>query len=203
MPDGVRQVRQYSLSSAVGADLRRITVKRVVESGAPEGEVSTLLHETVKTGDELTLSAPFGDVVLDDGDEPVLLVSAGIGNTPMVGILEQLTATGSTRPVTVLHADRSFDDHALRDRTLRLVQQLPDSSAEFWYEQPGADNPGTREGQLDLTGMELPRDARVYLCGPLAFMRTVRGQLIRTGIPGDRIQYEVFGPDLWLANATA
>ncbi|GAA1227742.1 FAD-binding oxidoreductase [Kitasatospora nipponensis] len=202
MPDGVHQLRQYSLSSAPGAKERRITVKRVHAPGTPDGEVSTLLHDTVRQGDELTLSAPFGDVAVDDTDNPLVLVSAGIGCTPMVGILEHLAATGSTRPVLLLHADRSPVDHALRTRTRELVAQLPGAGAVFWYEQPGTDEPGARRGLMDLTDLTVPADARVYLCGSLPFMRAARGQLLRAGVPARRIQYEVFGPDLWLADAS-
>ncbi|HZF90658.1 globin domain-containing protein [Streptomyces sp.] len=201
MPDGVHQLRQYSLSSAPGDQMRRITVKRVTGEGAPDGEVSGLLHRTLKAGDELTLSAPFGDVVLDDTDTPLVLVSAGIGCTPMVSMLEHLAATTPTRPVTVLHADRSPADHALRADTRRLVGTLPDARATFWYERGAVEEPGSRTGLINLGTLELPADASVYLCGPLPFMREVRAQLLRGGIPARNIRYEVFGPDLWLADA--
>ncbi|MFD6229689.1 globin domain-containing protein [Streptomyces sp. NPDC060232] len=203
MPDGVHQLRQYSLSSAPGDQVRRITVKRVTGQGAPDGEVSSLLHRTVEAGDELALSAPFGDVVLDGTDAPLVLVSAGIGCTPMVAMLEHLAGTASTRPVTVLHADRSPADHALRADTDRLVGTLPDARATFWYERDPATAPGSRTGLMNLDALELPVDASVYLCGPLPFMRELRSQLLRGGIPARNIRYEVFGPDLWLADATA
>ncbi|MCK8438259.1 hemin transporter [Streptomyces sp. D2-8] len=202
MPDGVHQLRQYSLSSDPGGELRRITVKRIAATAdAPDGEVSTLLHRHVRAGDELTLSAPFGDVALDDPADattPVVLVSAGIGNTPMTGILAHLTALASTRPVLVLHADRSPADHALRTETTDLVEQLPDARAVFWYEHPGPQEPTAREGLMNLHGVELPENATVFLCGPLPFMRDVRAQLLAAGVPARHIRYEVFGPDLWL-----
>ncbi|MFE6409874.1 globin domain-containing protein [Streptomyces sp. NPDC057837] len=202
MADGIRQVRQYSLSSDPGGELRRITVKRVTGlAGAPDGEVSALLHETVREGDELTLSAPFGDVFLDDPADataPVVLVSAGIGGTPMTGILAHLAALGSARPVLVLHADRSPAAHALRAETRELTGRLPGARAVFWYERPGPEEPDAREGLMRLDGIELPEDATVFLCGPLPFMRDVRAGLLRAGIPARRIRYEVFGPDLWL-----
>ncbi|MFJ5999063.1 universal stress protein [Streptomyces sp. NPDC092370] len=202
MPDGVHQIRQYSLSNAPGEQMRRITVKRVeAVAGAPEGEVSNQLHGSVRTGDELTLSAPFGDVVLDDTDTPLLLISAGIGCTPMTGMLAHLAAGGDTRPVHVLHADRSPADHALRAETHRLVGQLPDARARFWYERDAADEPGARTGLMDLAAPGLPENADVYLCGPVPFMRAIRSQLLRAGIPARHIRYEVFGPDLWLAHA--
>jgi len=207
MADGVHQVRQYSLSSDPGRDLRRITVKRVADpDGAPDGEVSGLLHDQVREGHELTLSAPFGDVFLDDPaatTDPLVLVSAGIGCTPMTGILAHLEAIGSTRPVLVLHADRSPADHALRTEMRDLVEQLPGARAEFWYERPGPEEPRAHEGLMDLTEIELPDSATVFLCGPLPFMRNVRGQLLGAGVPARHIRYEVFGPDLWLPGPTA
>ncbi|MGV9227012.1 globin domain-containing protein [Streptomyces albogriseolus] len=202
MPDGIHQLRQYSLSSDPGGELRRITVKRVAGTdGAPDGEVSRLLHERIREGDELTLSAPFGDVFLDDPADattPVVLVSAGIGGTPMTSILARLAALGSPRPVLVLHADRSAADHALRGETRELVGRLPGARAVFWYERPGPGEVDAREGLMSLDGIELPQDASVFLCGPLPFMRDVRGQLLRAGVPARHIRYEVFGPDLWL-----
>lgn len=204
MPDGVHQLRQYSLSSDPDRELRRITVKRV--AGDPDGEVSNLLHDQVREGAELTLSAPFGDVFLDGpaaGTDPLVLVSAGIGCTPMTGILAHLEAGGSTRRVLVLHADLSPADHALRAETRELVGQLPDARALFWYERPGAEEPDAREGLMDLSGVELPDGATVFLCGPLPFMRDVRAQLLGAGVPARRIRYEVFGPDLWLADSAA
>lgn len=139
-------------------------------------------------------------MVLDDANSPLLLISAGIGCTPMVGMLEHLAATGTSRPVRVLHADRTPADHALRADTRRLVAELPNARAEFWYEQDVDPEPDVRTGLMDLDGLDLPADADVYLCGSLPFMRAVRTQLLKAGIPARHIRYEVFGPDLWLAH---
>ncbi|MEW1775445.1 globin domain-containing protein [Streptomyces sp. NPDC086777] len=207
MADGVRQLRQYSLPSDPGGDLRRITVKRPAgEAAGPDGEVSALLHDRVREGDELTLSAPFGDIFLDgpaDATSPLVLVSAGIGCTPMTGILAHLAALASTRPVLVLHADRSPGDHALRAEAHDLVGRLPGARAVFWYERPGAEEPGARTGLMNLDGIHLPDGSTVFLCGPLPFMRALRGQLLAAGVPARRIHYEVFGPDLWLPGTAA
>ncbi|WP_234532489.1 globin domain-containing protein [Streptomyces shenzhenensis] len=207
LADGVHQLRQYSLSSDPGEGLRRITVKRVAgHAGDPDGEVSGLLFDTVREGDELLLSAPFGDVFLDDPVDtttPVVLVSAGIGCTPMTGILAHLAGLRSIRRVLVLHADRSPAEHALRAETHDLVAQLPSARAVFWYERPGPEEPDARTGPMDLSRTGLPDNATVFLCGPLPFMRDVRGQLLRSGVPARRIRYEVFGPDLWLPDTTA
>ncbi|MFE7172987.1 globin domain-containing protein [Streptomyces sp. NPDC057616] len=207
MPDGVHQLRQYSLSSDPGRELRRITVKRVTGTAvAPQGEVSNLLHSQVHEGDRLTLSAPFGDVFLDDRARetgPLVLISAGIGCTPMTGILAHLEADASTREVLVLHADDSPAEHALRAETRELVEQLPGARAEFWYERAGSEEPAARTGLMDLSDVRLPDGATVFLCGPVPFMRDVRAQLLGAGVPARLIRYEVFGPDLWLPGSAA
>ncbi|MFJ9938762.1 globin domain-containing protein [Streptomyces erythrochromogenes] len=201
LPDGARQIRQYSLSSAPGSAVRAITVKRVHGPAAagPDGEVSNHLHARVHPGHTLRVSAPYGDLVLEDSGAPVLLASAGIGCTPMLSMLEHLAETGHTAPVTVLHADRSPADHPLRADHRALTHKLADASARFWYEQEA--EPGDGTGLMDLSDVPLAPDTRAYLCGPLPFMRSVREQLIAKGVPAAAIHYEVFGPDLWLASA--
>ncbi|MFF2786557.1 globin domain-containing protein [Streptomyces sp. NPDC058049] len=201
LPDGARQIRQYSLITSPGSAVRAITVKRVHGPAAagPDGEVSNHLHARVRTGDTLRVSAPYGDLVLADPAAPVLLASAGIGCTPMLSMLEHLADTGHTAPVTVLHADRSPADHPLRGDHRALTHKLPDASARFWYEESA--EPGDGEGRMDLSAVPLAPGTRAYLCGPLPFMRAVREQLITKGLPAADIHYEVFGPDLWLASA--
>ncbi|MFD7974435.1 globin domain-containing protein [Streptomyces sp. NPDC059071] len=194
LPDGARQIRQYSLSAAPGRPEWRITVKRV--DGDPAGEVSSWLHAHGRVGDLVTVSAPFGDLVLPEGDGPLLLASAGIGSTPMLAMLDHLVATGSTRPVTVVHADRSPAGHAHREELRRLVDALPQGSLHLWYEEPGATD--AHSGRADITGLDLPEGLTAYLCGPLPFMRAVRGDLLARGVAAADVHYEVFGPDLWL-----
>ncbi|MDD9378817.1 FAD-binding oxidoreductase [Streptomyces sp. ZAF1911] len=201
LPDGARQIRQYSLSSAPGSPVRSITVKRVHGPAAsgPDGEVSNHLHAEARTGDALRVSAPYGDLVLRDSAAPVILASAGIGCTPMLSMLEHLADTAHTAPVTVLHADRSPADHALRAGHRALTGKLPDASAHFWYEADA--EPGDHTGRLDLTTVPVAPGTQAYLCGPLPFMRAAREQLIAKGVAPADIAYEVFGPDLWLASA--
>ncbi|MEU0332820.1 globin domain-containing protein [Streptomyces sp. NPDC006193] len=198
LPDGARQIRQYSLSGAPGSTLRQISVKRVHGGTAPEGEVSNHLHARVREGDVLELSEPYGDLVLDGpAGAPLLLASAGIGVTPMVAMLAALAADGHRAPVTVVHGDRSPADHALRTAQETYAAKLPDASVHFFYERDA--EPGARTGLVDLTGIEVRPGTRAYLCGPLPFMRAVRAQLIERGVAPADIHYEVFGPDLWLA----
>lgn len=199
LPDGARQIRQYSLSRAPGAQLPSITVKRVHGGDTPDGEVSGHLHARVREGDLLSVSLPYGDLVLADGDAPVLLASAGIGVTPMLSMLEHLAATGHRAPVTVVHADRSPEDHALRTDHEHLTGKLASATAHFWYEHPEPGHRADRTGLMDLSSVEIPPGTRAYLCGPLPFMRAVRTQLLAQGVAPADIHYEVFGPDLWLA----
>jgi nitric oxide dioxygenase len=197
LPDRARQIRQYSLSAAPGSPLRQISVKRVHDRDTPDGEVSGHLHARVHEGDAVELSAPYGDLVLDATDAPVLLASAGIGVTPMIAMLEQLAHTGHRAPVTVVHADRSPAVHALRTDHEGFAAKLPDAAVHFWYEQEAPASAHT--GLVDLSSVPVASGTRAYLCGPLPFMRAVRAQLIAKGVAPADIHYEVFGPDLWLA----
>ncbi|MET9291378.1 globin domain-containing protein [Streptomyces sp. NPDC003077] len=198
LPDGARQIRQYSLSGQPDEGLQ-FSVKRVHEdaAGAPAGEVSNFLHDHFHGGETLRVSAPFGDVVLDGGDRPVLLASAGIGCTPMIGMLTHLAATGSGRRVIAAHADRTPLTHAFRGDFLGLVEKLPNATAEIWYEEPGAEASG-RAGRMDLSAVEIPAGTVAYLCGPVPFMKAVRAELLEAGVAAADIHYEVFGPDLGL-----
>ncbi|MFE4685964.1 globin domain-containing protein [Streptomyces sp. NPDC056721] len=199
LPDGARQIRQYSLSCAPGSPQWRITVKRVRGAATPEGEVSSWLHEHARVGHNLTVSAPFGDLVLPEDEGPLLLASAGVGVTPMLAMLNHLATEATSRPVTVVHADRTPVDHAHREEQHRLVQALPKATLHLWYEEPGAEvRPEASTGRADVTTLDLPMGITAYLCGPLPFMRAVRSDLLRRGLPAASIHYEVFGPDLWL-----
>ncbi|ANH37480.1 Flavohemoprotein [Nocardioides dokdonensis FR1436] len=198
LPDGARQIRQYSLTHAPDPSEWGISVKAV-----EGGEVSNFLHQELFEGDEVAVSAPFGELVVQDADEPLVLISAGIGITPIIGILHYLAGTGSQREVLVLHADRSPARHAHRQQLKDLVAALPAARLHRWYEDLGV-RP-TRDvlsaGRVDLGLVELPADAQVYLCGPLPFMESVRSSLIERHVNESDIHYEVFGPDKWLASA--
>ncbi|MEV6617261.1 globin domain-containing protein [Streptomyces sp. NPDC051051] len=200
LADGARQIRQYSLSGAPGDALRQISVKRVPGGPTPEGEVSNHLHAHVAEGSVLELSEPYGDLVLTDAPAtPLLLASAGIGVTPITAMLAHLAAAGHRAPVTVVHADRSPTEHALRSEHAAYAEKLPEATVHLWYEQDAPE--GARTGLADLTDVPVPPGTRAYLCGPLPFMRAVRAQLIEKGVAPADVHYEVFGPDLWLATA--
>lgn len=203
MPDGIHQPRQYSLTKADDGEHRQFSVKRVHGLATPDGEVSNFLHSEVRVGDEIVLSAPFGDVVLEYTDRPVVLASAGIGVTPMAGMISHIVKSGSQRRVMVLHADNSAASFALQGQIREDLAKLPDASMTTWFVEPAGPTQtadGELVGFMDVSAVELPADAEYYLCGPLVFMQSVRSHLIARGIPAKDIQYEVFGPDLWLAD---
>jgi len=191
MPDGIRQVRQYSLSAGT-ATTRVFTTKLDAD-----GEVSPALHRDVQIGDTLILSNPCGDITLTEGDSPLILASAGIGCTPSASILRSLVESDSKREVIVLHAESTLERWALRDQMSEDVALLEAAELELWLEIP---SDGAHEGFMSLDGVTIPENASVYLCGPLPFMRSLRSQALKSGVPAERIHYEIFGPDLWLAS---
>ncbi|MEP6560145.1 MAG: globin domain-containing protein [Nakamurella sp.] len=203
MPDGIHQPRQYSLTRADDGEHRQFSVKRVRGGGKPDGEVSNLLCESYQVGDTVTMSLPFGDVVLDDSGRPVVFASAGIGVTPMAGMLSHLVAAGSRLPVQFLHADLDEDSFVLRHQILADIRALPGASIHAWYERSTVGTlslDGVFAGLMDVNQIDLPADATYYLCGPVPFMQAVRTTLIDRGVQPRDIQYEVFGPDLWQAD---
>lgn len=198
MSDGARQLRQYSLIGAPGDDALAFSVRRVPAddaAGLPAGEVSNKLHDDAAPGDHIEISLPAGDLVLDETtDAPVVLVSAGIGATPIIGMLNHLARHGGDRRVLVCHADRGEGADAFAAERREAVAALPNADEIVWYEPE----------LMDLTvggGVELPVGASYYICGGNGFLQHVREQLGERGIPRDRIHFELFSPNDWLLDA--
>jgi len=127
----------------------------------------------------------------------LVLASAGIGCTPTASILRSLAGSASERQVLVLHAERNLGSWALRGQMTDDVDRLRGAELQLWLEEPSA---GAKAGFMSLQDVDLPAGASLYLCGPLPFMKHIRSEAIDAGIPATSIHYEVFGPDLWLAN---
>jgi len=200
LPNGQRQPRQYTVSSTGLGNRLQITVRRVRGvNGAPDGQVSTYLNDHITVGETLEVSAPAGDFVVQSSDGPLLLASAGAGITTVLPIVEHIARTQPNRTVIVAHADRTAQDHALRDTVLHVGRQLDNFTAYTWYETVGPDDHRSHQGFMDLTEIPLPANIQVFTCGPLPFMRHIRSTLLDRGVPADSIRYEVFGPDLWAA----
>ena len=182
LPNGDRQPRQYTVSSTAVRTRLQITVLRVRGvNGAPDGRVSSYLHDQVKVGDVLDVSAPAGDFVLTPTESPLLLASAGAGITTVLPIVEQIARTQPQRPVMVAHADRRAADHALRDTVLHLGREIDNFSSYTWYETLDEGDTRSRQGYMDLSDIPLPDDVQVFTCGPLPFMRLVRSTLLDRG----------------------
>jgi len=198
LPDGGRQPRQYTVSSTALGTRLQITISRLRGTdGAPDGQVSSFLHDHVKVGDLLDVSAPAGDFVVQSSTDPLLLASAGAGITTVLPIVELIARTQPGRRVIVAHADRTAQDHALRDTVMHVGRQIDDFTSYTWYESVDKADVRSVKGYMDLSETPLGDNIQVFTCGPLPFMRHVRTTLLDRGVPAARIRYEVFGPDLW------
>jgi ferredoxin-NADP reductase/MOSC domain-containing protein YiiM len=168
-------VRSYSLSSAPGGTAYRISVKR-------DGVASRYIHEQLTAGMTLDVAAPRGEFVLEEEDGPVLLVSGGIGITPVLAMLHTLAANPQARPVWWIHVTR---DPAFTSEVDDLLDALPDMHRYVYtHGRPTPD---------ELRGLGVPKDATAYICGPTAFMDNLRELLAESGIAPDHIHTELFG----------
>jgi ferredoxin-NADP reductase/MOSC domain-containing protein YiiM len=190
--DGRQLVRSYSLSAVGDTRSLRISVRR-------DGAASTQLHDAVLVGDVVELGAPRGDFTLDptaDGSAIVLL-SAGIGITPILAMLAALARHRSRRRIIWVHVARNEAEHAFREEAAGLLSQLPDVETHLFYTKPDAPPAaGTLAGRLDeaaLAALALPADAAVYLCGPDGFMTATIEALGTLGFAEAEIHSERFG----------
>ncbi|HEY4962113.1 MAG TPA: MOSC and FAD-binding oxidoreductase domain-containing protein [Terriglobales bacterium] len=196
VPDAPAVLRNYSLSDAPSSDHYRVSVKRELN-----GLASTYLHTQVRQDDVLDVSAPRGSFVLLPGNGPVVLLSAGVGATPVLAMLHALAAESSPREVWWLYGARDGDDHPFIQEARALIQALPHGRAHIRYSQPrpedrvGAnfDAPG-RLSSLVLQEIGVPVEANFYLCGPTSFLRDLTAGLNALGVSGTNLHTEIFGP---------
>jgi ferredoxin-NADP reductase/MOSC domain-containing protein YiiM/ferredoxin len=194
--EGRPLLRNYSLSGPPAAGYYRITVKR-----EHDGAASGYLHSRLGVSDQLDIAAPRGTFILDRTHAPVLLISAGIGATPVLAMLHALAQEHSDREVWWLHGARSKHDHSFAPESRALLASLQRVHAHVYYSRPGPDD---REGGgFDGTGrltpavlaeLEPPRDAQAYLCGPASFMEEISAGLAALGLDAAHIHTEPFGP---------
>ena len=195
-PDASPLLRSYSLSGEPSEARYRISVKR-----AAGGAAGAYIAEGVRCGAIIEVSAPRGAFTLQPGDGPVILLSAGIGVTPVLAMLHALAAAKSPRQIWWLHGARNRGEHAFADEARALVKALPGAHSHIRYSAPGpGDRPGVdfdapgRLGVPVLAALGLPRVADFYLCGPVAFMGDLSAGVAAWGVPSNRIRTELFGP---------
>jgi ferredoxin-NADP reductase/MOSC domain-containing protein YiiM len=186
-------VRSYSISGVPDARSYRISVKR-----EPRGTVSDYLHDKLLAGATVEAAAPRGDFMLADGDGPVVLVSAGIGATPVLAMLRRLADQHSPREVWWLHAARDPAEHAFAAEAHKLLAGLAHAHERIFYSRPPAPEPGAAWTAGRLTGdavraLGLPVQATAYVCGPDAFMAAMREALVAAGLPAGNVHSELFG----------
>ncbi|HEX3317446.1 MAG TPA: MOSC and FAD-binding oxidoreductase domain-containing protein [Solirubrobacteraceae bacterium] len=189
-------LRNYSLSGPPGAGSYRITVKR-----ERDGAASGYLHTRLAAGDQLDVAAPRGTFILDRTRAPVLLISAGIGATPVLAMLQALAEERSDREIWWLHGARSGRDHVFAAETRALLASLPNVHARVYYSRPRPDDLQGRDfdcaGRLSaslLAELRPPPDTEAYLCGPAPFMDEISAGLSALGIGAASIHTEPFGP---------
>jgi ferredoxin-NADP reductase/MOSC domain-containing protein YiiM len=186
--------RSYSLSGTPSTERYRISIK--IE---PNGAAGTYLRDHIHVCDTLDVSSPRGSFILQTGERPVVLLSAGIGATPVLAMLHALAASGATRQVLWIHGARDREHHPFVAEVRRLVLELPHARSHVCYSRPGSRD--TMGEDFDTTGhlsrslfeeIGLPRDADVYLCGPTRFMEDMKKALTMLGVARERIHVETF-----------
>ena len=188
-------LRSYSLSDLPGSGHYRVSIKQ-----EKNGVASAYLRTRIEPGSLLQVSAPRGGFTLRPGSDAIVLLSAGVGVTPVLAMLHALAAEQSSRPVWWLYAARNREEHPFLAESRTLLRELKNGHRHVRYSRPG---PGDRMGDdFDAAGhlgvstlveIGVPREGQFYLCGPSAFLRDLTADLARWGVTADRIHSEIFG----------
>ncbi|MEH7549716.1 NO-inducible flavohemoprotein [Neobacillus vireti] len=194
-------IRQYSLSDAPGKDYYRISIKKEAGTANPDGMVSNYLHDKVSEGDILKVSAPAGDFILDTNKTtPVVLLSGGVGLTPMMSMLKTVVEVQPGRQVTFVHAAANSNVHALGDEVKEL-SDLDYVNSYVFYDAPTDEDRLNKRFDVEgyvtrewLKDNVLIEEADFYFCGPVPFMKAINRSLKELGVNEGRIHFEFFGP---------
>lgn len=206
------QARQYSLSAAPNPNFYRISVKREKGLDAKDpsqyknpGWISNVLHDSFKVGDTIKVSHPAGDFFLDPkkpSTAPIVLLSAGVGLTPLLSILETLVETKSQRKISWIHATRSSYAQAFGKHVKELIKSHPQANSVVFNETPGegTDVDYQHKGRMDLEKLDKEKNlflndktTEYYICGPEKYMVAMSSKLAEWGVDQGRIKYEIFG----------
>jgi nitric oxide dioxygenase len=201
---GLQQIRQYSLSDAPNGKSYRISVKRESQGDHSAGYVSNLLHDYVNKGDVVKITPPFGDFHIDmQATTPVVLVSGGVGLTPLISMLKAVLKN-TDREVVFVHGARNSSVHAMKERVKATADTNRRLTSIVFYDAPLEDDVQGYDydhaGLVDLRRVAdaiLKPDADYYICGPIPFMRMQVQALKALGVAESRLHYEVFGTDVF------
>lgn len=189
-------IRHYSLSDAAGKSYYRISVKR-----EEHGVVSNYLHSDVQTGSILEISAPAGEFVLDNKETPVVLISGGVGITPMISMLNTIVKEQPEREVVFIHGALNSSVHGLKAELQELAEKHANIKSYVAYSEPTQqdleEKAYDKEGFMDLEWLQsiIPsKDADFYFCGPTVFMKMINSHLKALEVPAENIHFEFFGP---------
>jgi ferredoxin-NADP reductase/MOSC domain-containing protein YiiM len=195
LPTGSRVSRSYSLCGPPGAPSYRIGVKN--EHGAASG----FLHDFVRVGDFVDATAPRGSFVLTSSERAIVLMSGGVGVTPVLAMLHAVVGNGGARPIWWIHSTRNGATHAFAEEVKQLLKTYLVARSVVFYSQPSDHD--LLGGDFDVQGrtdvalllrMGISRDSEFYMCGPQAYLETMRANLQGAEIPSERIHEEAFGP---------
>lgn len=203
LPNGTRQLRQYSLSAAPSQPHYRITVKREsYQADTPSGQVSNWLHDNLELDDTLLVGQPSGDFIPKVGlDETIALISGGVGITPMVSTLRHLAEVNPLQKVIFAHATQSKNHHSHTEDIMQASQLMPNLKVvNFFMDVDSESSCLENEFHGFMHLKHFPEweigNVKFYLCGPVNFMKSIREQLLEKGVEHKHIVKEVFGPDL-------
>jgi len=191
------QPRQYSLSDASNGEYLRISVKKEAPEGKPAGMVSNYLHQYFEVGKQLELTAPTGSFQLIESEKPHVFISGGVGQTPLIAMLEHLVDRNEDKAITWIHGCRNHDLHAFRERIKTLENQNPNITSFSFYDEAQDTDSEVISGWVDLVKIDaihLPQEANYYLCGPSGFIKKHFQYLTDQGVHTENIHFEEFGP---------
>ncbi len=191
------QPRQYSLSDASNGEYLRISVKKEAPEGKPAGMVSNYLHQYFEVGKQLELTAPTGSFQLIESEKPHVFISGGVGQTPLIAMLEHLVDRNEDKAITWIHGCRNHDLHAFRERIKTLENQNPNITSFSFYDEAQDTDSEVLSGWVDLAKIDaihLPQEANYYLCGPSGFIKKHFQYLTDQGVHTENIHFEEFGP---------
>jgi nitric oxide dioxygenase len=193
LPEEGIVVRNYSLSDSPNGKYYRISVKR-----EKNGLVSNYLHDMLCQGDRIRVNPPYGSLCLKETDKPAVLISGGVGITPMMSILQDAAERQLNRQLYFIHGTPDRNTHAFKDDVVKLTTDYNNFSHQFFYSRDSVKSADTKEGRININSVKEitghKKDSEFYLCGPASMMKGLYRKLINWGVTPDNIFYEYFGP---------